>query len=194
MSEDEMIATFLRAEIDSARYGEKLGGLLAGAGHDPAVLRNPDLTNVRDNAFRRALLDEHRAYGRREGLFDGFPPDVEWFRAELSQDEVLDILFIDWDWWLAISGGTRKPRDAARLIRAGQIAGVDAAGHEDVAAALDRSGQPELIAVAARAGAQLVLVEGHYRLTAYALFPEHLPDRLEVIVGLSERITGWWSY
>jgi hypothetical protein len=136
IAEDEMIAVFLRAELDSARCGDKLRGLLTRDGREESVLRRPDLGDLETNAYRRALLDEHRAYERRDGLFLGFPRDVAWFRAALERDELLDILYVDWDWWLTLSGGSRRPRDAARRIRAGRVAGVTAAEHEPLAEAL----------------------------------------------------------
>jgi hypothetical protein len=36
-----------------------------------------------------------------------------------------------------------------------------------------------------------VLVEGHVRLTSYALYPEYLPPRLEILLGISERAQEW---
>ncbi len=190
-----MIATFLRAEVDSRRYGDKLRALLVRDGRSEDVLRRPDLNDVEANAYRRRLLDEHREYVRREGMFGGFPRGLEWFRATLDRDEVLEIRYIDWDWWLELSGGSRRPRDAARRIRAGLIPGATAAGHEPLAAAL-QSGlpPPEPIAVAPRALAPLVLVEGHVRLTAYALFPDCLPRSLEILLGVSDEIATWWAF
>ena len=91
-SEEEMIAVFLRGELDSGRYGKKLRTLLARDRRAEDVLRRPDLGDVEANAYRRRLLEEHRAYERRDGLFGGFPQQVEWFRAALERDEVLDIL------------------------------------------------------------------------------------------------------
>jgi hypothetical protein len=41
---------------------------------------------------------------------------------------------------------------------------------------------------------KLVLLEGHGRLTAYAAFPEHLPDELEVYLGVSPRIGEWCQW
>ena len=158
------------------------------------MLRDPDLGAADENAYRRRLLDEHRAYERREGLFLDFPREVEWFRAELDREEVLDILFINWDWWLRITAGSRRPRDAARRIRAGEVAGVTAEEHEPVATALQSGAQPELIAVTTPARSPLVLVEGHVRLTAYALFPEHVPQELETLLGISEGAADWCQF
>ena len=79
-----MIAVFLRGELESERFGEKLREMLAGRELD-------DL----DAAGRRALLEEHRAYESREGLFGGFPREVDWFRAALTRDEVLEKAMFD---------------------------------------------------------------------------------------------------
>jgi hypothetical protein len=192
IAEDEMVAVFLRGELDSSRYGEQLRGFLTRDGRDPAVLRRPDLDDPEANAYRRGLLEEYRGYERREGLFGGFPQRVEWYRAVLSRDEVLDILFIDWDWWLEISDGTRRPREAARRIRAGLVPGCTVEEHEPLAAAL-RDGPPpaELIAATTDLRAPLVLVEGHFRLTAYALFPDHVPEELEILLGVSDEMAEW---
>jgi hypothetical protein len=145
VTEDEVIAVFLRGELDSSRFGEKLRALLARDGRELGILRTPDLGDADTNAYRRQLLDEYRAYERREGLFLGFPRAAEWFRAALERDAALDILFINWDWWLELSGGTRRPRRAARRIRAGEVAGVTAEEHEPLARA--SATQPERIAL-----------------------------------------------
>jgi hypothetical protein len=192
-SENEMIAVFLRAEVDSERYGGKLCALLARDGRAVELLREPDLSDAEDNRYRRGLLEEHRGYESRDALFDGFPHRVEWFRAAFTAHEVLAILYIDWDWWLTVSGGSRSPVDAARRIRAGEIAGVTAdAGDEATAAAAATN--PELIAVTTPAHSPLVLVEGHVRLTAYALFPASLPEKLEILLGVSDEIARWVQY
>jgi hypothetical protein len=143
--------------------------------------------------FRGQILAGTRGW-RIGGLFDGFPDELEWHRAALAPHEVLDILYIAWEWWLTISGGTRSPRDAARRIHARDVAGADAERHRPIAARL-RSAvpPPELIAVKSPDG-PLVLVEGHVRLTAYALFPEFLPRRLEIYVGVAEAVAGWPEY
>ena len=195
ITEHEVISVFLRGELDSDRFGEKLRASLTRDGRDEAVLRRPDLDDAGENGYRLRLLDEHRAYGRREGLFLDFPSQVDWFRAALGPDEVLDILYIDWDWWLTLSGGSRRPRDAARRIHLGEVAGVDAAEHEPLAAALRTSAPPpELIAVTTPGRETLVLVEGHFRLTAYALFPAYLPAALEILLGSSDGMRQWCQF
>jgi len=146
-------------------------------------------------AYRETLLDRHRGWLRREGLFNGFPLEVAWSRAALTPEEVQGISYINWDWWLRVSGGTRQPVDAAARIRRNEIAGVTAAEHEPIAAGLRAAEPPpELIAVAPPDRSRLVVVEGHVRLTAYALFPEYLPAELEIYLGVSADIDHWTEF
>jgi hypothetical protein len=144
--------------------------------------------------FRDDILAGRRGW-RLGGLFHGFPEDFEWYRAELAPEEVLAIRYIDWDWWLTISGGTRSPAEAAARIRAGAIDGVVAESHRPLAERLRSANPPpELIAVTTTVGEPLVLVEGHARLTAYAVYPAFLPPRLEIVVGISPRAAEWSNY
>jgi hypothetical protein len=193
--EAEVVAAFLQAELESERYGDTVRRLLERHGLPQELITHAELTDREQAELRRKLLAEYRAWGEGRGLFDGFPDDVEWRRVSMRPDEVVAILYIDWDWWLRVSGGSRRPTDAAGRIRAGLVAGADAETHRPIAERLrsDRP-PPELIAVTRRAPAPIVLVEGHVRLTAYALFPECLPDELELFVGVSDRIAEWSEY
>jgi hypothetical protein len=74
------------------------------------------------------------------------------------------------------------------------VAGVTPEEHEAVAAALRSGVQPELIAVTTPAQSPIVLVEGHVRLTAYALFPEHVPPELQIFLGISEAAADWCQF
>jgi hypothetical protein len=161
-----VLECFVRAERDSERYGEIVRKLEARVGDNPS-----------------AILSAYRAWPD-QGLFGGFPRDASWYRARLAKDEILDILYIDWDWWLTITEGTRRPRDVATR-RAGDE------GEERIARAAATN--PELIAVRVP-GSYLVLLEGHVRLTSYALFPQHLPDELEIYLGESPRMAEWCMY
>jgi hypothetical protein len=154
------------------------------------IFRRAELASPR---FREEILAGSRGW-RIGGLFHGLPDDLDWHRVELAPDEVLAIRYIDWEWWLWVSDGTRSPREAARRIHAGLAEGVDAESLRPLAARLASDDPPpELIAVAKPHG-PLVLVEGHVRLSSYALYPEYLPPRLEILLGVSERADEWSEY
>jgi hypothetical protein len=194
VTEDEVIGCFLRGELTSERYGAKLRGMLERDGVAADVLDRPDLSDSEQNAFRRRLLDEHRGFERREGLFNGFPDRVDWYRAALPPDEVLAIRYINWDWWLTISDGSRSAVVTAERIRRGEIEGVTLEEHTEIARALAARPAPELIAVTKPDHAQLVLVEGHVRLTVYAFFPELLLPELELYLGVAENMDAWSEF
>jgi hypothetical protein len=189
-TEDEVVAAFLRAELDSGRYGEVLRKLLEQDGVDADVLARPDLTDPAANRYRSGLLDEYRGFEQRIGLFGGFPEHVDWHRAALTPHEVLEILYINWDWWLKISDGTRRPKEAADKIRRGEVLGSTVDEHR----MLFDAPQPELIVVTTPDRGKLVVLEGHYRLTAYAMFPERLPDELELYLGEAEDMAAWSEF
>src|SRR5262245_57153775 len=112
---DDMVAVFLKAEIASERFGEKIISQLELDCKERSVVDTPDITNVSENAYRRQLLASYRAY-----VFEELPAHTVWYRALLSRDEVVKIRYIDYDYWNEISDNTRLPIVAAEAIRAGR--------------------------------------------------------------------------
>ena len=191
-----MIAVFLRAEIASQRHSGELRDAMRRTAVGADVVERPDISDADQNAARRALLTARRDYATRRGLFDGFPTDVTWTRVGLTPREVLGVRYIDYDYWVDLSAGSRFPTDAAATIRAGRtIFGESNQGFLDAAAAL-RQGEtfPELILVAADIDARLVVLEGNLRLTAYGLVPDTLPPETTALLGVSPRMVEWDLY
>ena len=192
--EAEVVAAFLRAEVDSQRFGPRVIELLDQHGWPRSLLAQPDTSDPAANAARRELLGEHRGFGRDEGMFRGFPEEIRWLRVALTPQEVASVLYIDWDWWLMVSDGSRRPEDTARRMRSGLAPG-DPAELEPIAARLrSPDPPPELILLTTPTRERLVVVEGHVRLTAYALYPECLPPELQVYVGESPEAERWGSF
>jgi len=117
-TEDDMVLTFLRAEVDSPRFAGPLLLALGEQGLDRALVDRADRTDPEENAARRRLLATYRGYGRNEALFAGLPDDISWSWVALTPAELADVRYIDWDYWLEVSGGTRRPRDAIARMRA----------------------------------------------------------------------------
>lgn len=191
-SEDEVVAAFLRAEADEVgRYREAILQRLASEQEALDTVRRPNLSDSRQNAYRRRLLEELRGFGRGEGVFVGFPQRVEWQRAALSRDELLEVRYIDDDYWVTLSGGSRQPRDAAARIRAGigprwAIEVWDFSGCEAVVRRLLQGSLPELILATTPQPGPLVAIEGNGRLTSFALFPDRLPEVVEVFCAIAQ--------
>jgi hypothetical protein len=132
-------------------------------------------------------------------MFQRFPDRVNWEVVALTPEELAEVRYIAWDWWLERSGGTRLATENARRIRAGEFPGDPESGlryHEPIARRLrDGPPLPNLIVVRdVTRPAFLVLVEGHVRLTAFFLFPQMLPAELEVYLGTAQGLRRWGLY
>ena len=114
----------------------------------------------------------------------------------LSQQELERVHYIEYEYWMELSGGSRLPGDARKKILAGdEVFGVSHHRVLQMAEALRIGVQfPTLILVGKNRVSPLVVLEGHMRLTAMVLAPECLPPELEVLVGFSEQIERWECY
>lgn len=189
-SEDEMVACFLGGELSSRRFGQNLRSQLAATGHAEQLLTHPDLSDTGANSVRRALLAATRGYGENRDLFENFPIQVAWTRALLSADEAARVRYLDYSYWAELSGGSRRPADAAARIRAGLRAfDVPNEPFVDAAHAFIRGERfPPLILVGERQD-NLVCLEGHVRLTAYALVG--FPTDVECLIGIAPAMGSW---
>src|SRR5438128_2531002 len=115
--EAEMVALFLRTELPAARSRENLRALLERDGLPERIVTAADLGDDGENQARLRLLTQHRGYSTRTELFDGFPDDVRWQWMAITPDELAGVRFIDYDYWVELSGGTRLAVDAAPRIR-----------------------------------------------------------------------------
>src|SRR5262249_61252849 len=106
-SEAEMVALFLHTELPAARSRDDLQALLERESLPERVVSAPDLENDAENQARLRLLTRHRGYSTRTELFDGFPDDVCWEWMAITPAELAKVRFIDYDYWVELSGGTR---------------------------------------------------------------------------------------
>jgi hypothetical protein len=195
-SEAEMIAIFLQTELFSERFGEKLELHMQEEKIDRRIIERPDWYDASENALRKGLLGVHRGYEQNRDTFSGFPADVRWELARVSREELERVRYINWEYWLDLTDGTRMAIDGARNALAGKVVyDVSSDGLVALAMALRQGAQfPPLILVAKDAESYLVVLEGHARLTAYLIAPECIPTELEVIIGYSARMTDWSDY
>ena len=165
-SEAGMIACFLGAELTSERCGPEIRVAVASNGHPDSLSTHPAPS-------------------------DGtFPASVTWTRAVLTPAELAAVRYMDYSYWIELSGGTRLPSDAAKRIKAGHRAygipndGAIAAGQAAKAAVRF----PPLILVG-ETNDNLVCLEGHLRLTAYAL--AGFPAAVECLLGTAPDMGRW---
>ncbi len=190
-SEEEMVASFLRGELSSERFGSAIRDQLTAIGQTEELLTRPDLADPRANAARANVLAATRGYREGRELFEFFPVSVPWRRALLAPEELSRVRYIEYSYWNEISGGSRLPSDAARRIRAGVEAfGVPNDRFLAVASAIAGGERfPPLILAGVQLGG-LVCLEGNLRLTGYAL--AGFPVEVECLVGI-DRAMGRWA-
>jgi hypothetical protein len=195
-SEEEMVAHFLAAEFRSGRFGAAIMEHLRLDGMPDRIVIVPDVTSVRENAYRRHLLGAYRGFGKDAELFHGFPTVVQWRWKALCREELRKIRYINYGYWVELSGGSRFPSDAAERITAGiEAYCVSNQGIMAAAAHVGGGGTfPELIVVSTAEDGDLVVLEGHVRLTAYMLQPLALPSELKLLVGFPPEFADWPLY
>lgn len=196
VDEAAVIAEFLRAEIDSPRFGPRVRARLETDGRDLRVITHADTSSAADNAYRAALLHGYRGTGGSAPLLEGLPTDFAWHRASLPREELGELHYIDYPYWNELSAGTRSPVVAAERIHAGLRAqdrpndGFRALASRLCAGA--DLGMP--IAIASGPATPLIVLEGHTRVTAMALRPECLPAHIELYVGFAAAVRDWMYY
>jgi hypothetical protein len=154
------------------------------------LIDNPDLDNEHHNLIRQDILGGYRGYGRGVGLFYLFPADVRWLRVELEPHELGRLKYIGRDEnWLSFSEETRRPSRVVERIANSEL--LENPGRAIIAIQEKlRHGErlPELI-VAEGNGDDLILIEGHYRATAYVGL--HWSENIPMFLGSSPQMHNW---
>jgi hypothetical protein len=185
-SEDDMVAVFLNAEAASERYGPQIRRILARLGQPRAVVEHPDTGDEAANAVRRQVLSVYRSYPACD-VFTGMPADVTWHRATLTPAELATVRYIDYPYWTDFSGGTRLAADGARRLGRWQDQPPGSIYRRIVENLRDGRLPPPIILLGEPGPANLVVIEGHKRLTGLLLCPRWLPAELDVLLGITAR-------
>ncbi len=195
VSEDEVISIFLRGELKSKRFSQNIANAIRKLNTNKNLILNPDLTKSEDNMLRKEILEETRKYISREGLFEGFPNDIKWYRVEFpSTSLVNEVKYIDYDYWIKLTNGSRLPKDAVEKIKRNEM--VFNVPYDNFVEASEQFQKnksfDEIILVSD--GKEFVVLEGHLRLTAYVLKKDILPENLSLIIGFSEKMKAWSNF
>ncbi|MCL5784102.1 MAG: hypothetical protein M1142_01965 [Patescibacteria group bacterium] len=196
ITEDEMISVFLKAEINSNRFGKHILDRLQRDSKSRDLIEFPNLNNVEENQYRKQLLSEYRGFGMDQALFQGLPTDVKWQRVLLTTDDLNKIKYINYSYWNELSQKTRFAKNAVEIIEKGiKIFNVSNQGFIDAAEAVKEGVIfPEMILVSAGPNEDIIVIEGHLRLTAYLLAKEKAPAEIESIIGYSPKLISWGLY
>lgn len=192
-SENEMILEYLKAECVSERFSTQVKEQMEKIGFDESLIFSADLQNEVDNVKRKKLIAEFRGYGVGRKMFENFPTEIEWNLCCFSSPDLKRIRYIDYSYWNELSMGTHNPLVAAETIKSGKM--IYGLSNDDFlhAAEYIRNGGkfPKLFFLTSDFE-KFVIVEGHLRMTAYALVPEYF-ENVKAIVGKcsSEELNKW---
>ncbi|MEV7817576.1 hypothetical protein AB0P05_44185 [Streptomyces flaveolus] len=194
---DEVVAAWLGAEVHSNRFGTIVCSLLRRDGLPATILTDPDLTDERANAARLGLLREYRGFDQADTSLDtyigGLPVrDLDWWRVRIDAADVTRLHYINWDYWVEVTGGTRL----AATLASAKLAEPDNADAMDTAlrdAYVAGAPVPEVILVDSGPDTRLVILEGHVRATAMAMAGDKMKERT-ALLGRSEVVADQWFY
>lgn len=196
MSENLFILTFLKSEIDSKRFGEKVWSGLKKFNSSESLIFEADLNDENQNYIRRQILDSYRKYSSREELFEDFPIDILWQEELWEMENLLKSLYINYSYWNELSNQTRKPIIAAQNILAGkEIFGVSNQHFLKFINQTQTINFANIILVKeSQKSNKSVILEGHSRITIYALNQKIRPKQIQVLVGYSQNISNWGCF
>jgi len=202
-SVDEMIATFVKGEYDSKRFGAKRFGanykaLLAGTEFDRSIIDRPAVTNSRENKIRRRMLQIVRGYPAQL-LFRDFPVDkVKWRWIEFDNDEVGKLWYANWPTWIKLSGGTRLVGDGAANLDKIEVVEDGTSISEGIRAVAERLRKGEILGEPILVGQSIrgpfVTMEGHTRVTAYSVVGGGVASTVKALVGVAPGMDDWWLF
>jgi len=196
ISEEEMTHMFIMQQIGSFRFAEEMEGIIKRHGINRQIIDNPNFEDQNENELRLKLRQSFGGSDDEGHLFDNFPKNVSWKRAVISKEDLMRVKYIDYDYWIELSNGTRLVKDGtSNIIKGIEIFGQSNQKFWDALEALKNGAKfPEPILITKNLSSDIVVVEGHLRLTVYLLDPVYTPNEIEVVIGFSENFQDWDMY
>lgn len=189
ISEDAMVAAFLKAEFSSERFADDLKKVIGKFDASESILVMPDLKSNKENELRAKILGDYRGYGQNREIFTDFPDNLTWYKAELTRNEISDLRYVDYSYWNELTDHTHLVKDAVKNIRHGKT--VFDVSNERFSRVADKIQQGKhdfepMILWRKDSNSPLTILEGHLRATAFGLADDKAPEVIEVIVGLEK--------
>ena len=179
ISEDEVIAEFLKSDFSSDTYRDYRGTL-------QSIVFAPNHENPQERQKRRALLDlRHRA------LWNEIPRQTEWYEIEISEANLGQVRVFPRAHWLRIARGCFAiPNVIHRIVN--KVRFSDSEFQRKISELRDLLCREEsnlgcVILIGQSEKSPLTVIDGNHRLVAAAL--EGKVHRLRFLCGLSPEMT-----
>ena len=187
VSEDEVIAEFLRSDFRCSEFREYHGCM-----HD--IVIHPNLQDSAENAKRRALL-----FLRHMALWEELPEDTEWYEIEINEPDLKNIRVFPRAQWRKLADGNFSITRIVDSMRGRQQV-LDPEFLAKIAAIRDLYVQEDpgfaaVILIGANESEPLTILDGNHRLTAAMLASPRTFKRLRFVCGLSRHMTDccWYN-
>lgn len=179
VTEDEVIAEFLRSDFDHAVYSEFHQSMRS-------IVLSPNLESPAENAKRRALL-----FLRHLALWQEIPHDTEWYETEVRASDLGHIQVFPRAQWRKIAKGRFVITDVVERLQAGGTFSGETCMEkiDDIRQRLD-SGAPlpiSVVMIGVNESGPLTIIDGNHRV-ASAVMNGGL-DKLRFLCGFSPRMT-----
>jgi O-antigen/teichoic acid export membrane protein len=187
VSENEVIAEFLKSDFDSPAFREYQESLRE-------MVNTPDLDNPGDNAKRRALF-----FIRHLALWKEIPAETSWYEIEISEADLGQIRAFPRAQWRKLARGNFSVTGIVEAMRTRQHT-VDAPFLSKIAAIGDQLLQEDpgfsaVILIGLNESEPLTVLDGNHRLVAAMLASPGSLKKLRFLCGLSPRMTQccWYN-
>jgi hypothetical protein len=181
VSEDEVIAEFLRSDFENSAFEEYQESLRE-------LVMKPRLDDAGDNAKRRALL-----FIRHLALWRELPKGTEWFEVEIRPPDLSQIRVFPRAMWRKLARGNFAITAAAERIRT--YHGRDGAVREflsKIASLRDwlrQDVQPgAVLLIGLNESEPLTILDGNHRFVAATLTSPETLEKFKFFCGLSPRM------
>lgn len=179
VSEDEVVAEFLRSDFHCRAYREYHNRL-----RDLVV--NPNFEDAGENAKRRALL-----YIRHLALWREIPPETEWYEVKVNEADMSDIRVFPRAQWRKLARGNFSLTQIVERMRTGGNV-LDAQFTAKIAAIGERferrSAMGAVLLIGRSETEPVTVLDGNHRLVAATLATPSKLDKLHFFCGLSPRM------
>jgi O-antigen/teichoic acid export membrane protein len=181
VSEDEVIAEFLRSDFDGVEYRNYQETMRD-------VVTTPNLTNAHQNAQRRALL-----FLRHQSLWNEVPVGTEWYEAEVTEANLGQIRVFPRAQWTKLARGDFSITEVAAQFAARQHL-VDSKFLQKIEAIRNRllekdPGFSAVILIGVNESGPITVLDGNHRFAAAVLASPSRLAMLRFFCGLSPRMT-----
>jgi len=182
MSEHQVIAEFLRSEFHHPEFEEYRKEF-------EHLVIHPDLESHRENALRQALL-----FLRRGAMWRELPDDTEWFKVDLTREDLDRIRFFPRAQWRRVAEGSFYLTDMVDSLR---LKCQESPGDEFFQklrrltnTVQEGAASPTVLLIGVNTESPLTILDGNHRMAAAMLAqPPAELENFQFICGLSPMMT-----